>query len=126
MTSKFNISVNCSIGKNSAGYVILPYKRSHPNKALCFFLFLLYDENFYIRGQPAAYAANHPIYPPAGLHTWNLARSHCTATSPSGFMCKPPLPRKDCLLQSWCPYNPLPPDAALVGRNLCSNPSRAT
>ena len=65
-------------------------------------------------------------YPPAGLHTQNCACSHCTSTSPSGLMCKTPLPRKDHLLQSWCPYNPLPPDAALVGRNLCSNPSRAT
>jgi len=65
-------------------------------------------------------------YPPAGLHTRSLARSNCTSTSPSGFMCRTPLPRKDHLLQSWCPYNPLPPDAALVDRNLCSNPSRAT
>ena len=66
------------------------------------------------------------LFPPAGLHTRNCACPHCTSTSPSGFMCRTPLPRKDHLLQSWCPYNPLPPDAALVGPNLCSNPSRAT
>ena len=52
-------------------------------------------------------AANHHSYPPAGLHTRNCACSHCTSTSPSGFMCRPPLPRKDHFLQSWCPYNPL-------------------
>ena len=59
-------------------------------------------------------------------YTRNCACPHCTSTSPSGFMCKTPLPRKDHFLQSWCPYNPLPPDAALAGPNLCSNPSRAT
>lgn len=64
--------------------------------------------------------------PPAGLHTWDCACPRCTSTSPSGFMCKTPLPRKDHLLQSWCPYNPLPPDAAPAGRNLCSNPSQVT
>ena len=59
-------------------------------------------------------------------YTRNCACPHCTSTSPSGFMCKTPLPRKDHFLQSWCPYNPLPPDAALADPNLCSNPSRAT
>lgn len=35
-------------------------------------------------------------------------------------------PTKGLSLQSWCPYNSLSPDATLVGRNLCSNPLRAT
>ena len=111
--------LNDYISSHSQKYHLLLFSFLPPQINKTFFALLISEDNR-LHTQPS-----NP-HPPAGLHTRNCACSHCTSTSPSGFMCKPPHPRKDHLLQSWCPYNPLPPDAASAGRNLCSNPSRAT
>ena len=72
-----------------------------------------------IRSQPflsSPSRVTHMEPRPFPLHFYQPIRIHMQVAAPT----------KGLFLQSWCPYNSLPPAAALVGRNLCSNPARAT